>query len=65
MWGDFIVSKHYENENWYDSRRSVNRTISVRISDRELEILRKLYPNRSLSFAVRSLIHKFGSDCNT
>lgn len=36
-------------------------TVSVRLSDEEIKILDKLYPECSRSYQIRSVIHAYGS----
>lgn len=55
-----MYDKHYQNEGltWHNSNK-VEKVITVRLSYDEINILKKLYPNNTISFAIRSLIHKF------
>lgn len=53
------MDKHYKGEGFVSSHscNNVTEIVSVRLSIIELDILRKLYPDNTLSFAIRSLIH--------
>lgn len=57
---EIMIDKHYENEgsSWYCSNK-VKKVITIRLSYDEINILKKLYPGKTISFAIRSLIHKF------
>ncbi len=61
----YFYGKHYEGEThpWLYSATNIK---TIRLSDEELRILDDLYPGKSLSYAVRSLIHKADVlGCNT
>lgn len=54
-----MYDKHYDGQNF--NRYCADMTISVRLSVEDYNFLCSLYPNKTISFAVRSLIH----DCMT
>lgn len=54
-----MKDKHYEGEGFssrYASHKVIKQ-VSIRISLDELFLLQNMYPDRTLSFAIRSLIH--------
>lgn len=55
----FYNGKHYENEeNCYLKSHCVTKQISIRLSDEEIKIIKELYPGKSVSYSIRSMIHK-------
>lgn len=54
-----MFDKHYDGQRF--NRYFADMTISVRLSVEDYNFLRSLYPDKSISFAVRSLLH----DCMT
>lgn len=51
--------KHYSGQGFrYNNSGYTDKLVSVRLSKAELLILENAYPGKSLSFAIRSAIHK-------
>lgn len=56
-----MINKHYENEDYFKQRMKsskVTNVITVRLSGEELILLQSFYPNKTISYAIRSLIHE-------
>lgn len=54
-----MYDKHFENEGAsYCRANKVTNQISIRLSNEEIEILKTLYPDKNISYSVRSLIHE-------
>ena len=54
----FVNGKHYKGEKNF-SREVVDKTVSIRLSDSEMDIIKREFPDDSLSYAIRSIIHEF------
>lgn len=55
----FYFGKHYENESGcYLKSHACTKQVSLRLSENEMEIIKRLYPDKSVSFAIRSMINK-------
>ena len=50
--------KHYKGEKIY-SRECVDKPVSIRLSESEMDIIKREFPDDSLSYAIRSIIHEF------
>lgn len=54
----FPNGKHYVGEKHSYCNR-VDKSVTVRLSDSEIGIIKRAYPDASLSYAIRSMIHEF------
>lgn len=54
----FLNGKHYKGEKIY-SLEVVDKTVSIRLSDSEMDIIKREFPNDTVSYAIRSIIHEF------
>ena len=53
-----MFDKHYQNQGFSWRCDKVNNVITVRLSDEEIDMLSKMFPDDTKSFAIRSLIHE-------
>ena len=53
----YFRNKYYEGDErpWLREKRKV---VSIRLSDKEIEMVKSAYPEEDLSYGIRSLIHK-------
>lgn len=54
----FPNGKHYAGERMFSCER-VDKSVTVRLSGSEIDIIKRAYPDASLSYAIRSMIHEF------
>ena len=54
-----MLDKHYEGQGIRTNCYKANKTVTIRLSEDDLEFLRQLFPDRqNISYAIRSLIHE-------
>lgn len=57
--------KHYEGGRYWTNVR-VDKIVSIRLSYEQQRIIEKYFPGKSVSFAIRTMIHKYDQvNCNT
>lgn len=57
--------KHYESDRYW-SNVKVDKIVSIRLSYEQQRIIEKYFPGQSVSYAIRTMIHKYDQvNCNT
>lgn len=55
----YYSGKHYKGETSFDSRKTLEKTVTLRLSENEMKIIKTYFPNNSISYAIRSIINSF------
>ena len=55
----YYFGKHYKGETSLDSRKTLEKTVTLRLSKNEMKIIKTYFPNNSISYAIRSIINSF------
>lgn len=53
--------KHYQSEGFSYRSSVCDKSITIRLSDVELDILKNYFPGKNVSFSIRSIIHLYDS----
>lgn len=53
-----MLDKHYEGQGFSYRFDKCDKLVSVRLSEKDLDILNNLFPGKNLSFQIRSAIHR-------
>lgn len=57
--------QHYQG-GYYYSNIKVDKVVSIRLSYEQQRIIEKYFPGQSVSYAIRTMIHKYDQvNCNT
>ena len=55
----YYYGKHYKGEEKFYSRQTLKKTVTLRLSENEMKIIKTYFPNNSVSYAIRSIINSF------
>lgn len=55
----YYSGKHYKGESSFDSRQTLEKVVTLRLSENEMKIINTYYLNQSVSYAIRSIINSF------